>query len=104
MSLAAWGRRSRAGCRLKVGAVIPVLVTRFSKSMKRAIRRSVVEVTSKATAGRPRLRGAGNARVEMCLRGARAQAIHQHDAGHEGGEQPKPPSGRPAGECARTPK
>src|SRR5262245_41357308 len=34
-------RRSIAGCRLKLDDEIPVLVTRFSKSMNKAMRRSV---------------------------------------------------------------
>ena len=40
MTLPFSSSRSSAGCRLKPGMVIPVLVTRFSKSMKSAIRRS----------------------------------------------------------------
>src|SRR4051812_27626604 len=49
MTLPFSSRRSSDGCKLKVGAVIPVFVTRFSKSMNRAMRRSevsVFEVTS----------------------------------------------------------
>src|SRR5260370_19055718 len=37
-------RRSIAGCRSKAAGVIPVLVTRFSKSTKRAMRSSVFSV------------------------------------------------------------
>src|SRR4051794_29242938 len=46
MTLPLSSRRSSAGWRSKFDGVMPVLVTRFSKSMKSAMRRSVGEFTN----------------------------------------------------------
>jgi hypothetical protein len=49
---------------LKPGAVIPVLVTRFSKSMNSAIRRSVGKVTGHHNAASPAV-GTGSLRAKL---------------------------------------
>src|SRR6267143_231653 len=73
-------RRSIAGCRSKEAALIPVLVTRFSKSMNRAIRRSESATILSALVARGVVEGLAPG-VALALDGVGRSAVAvAHDA------------------------